>query len=179
MNRFAAELRAEVSGDKLRGHAAVFGPLAQMRGHYEALAATAFDAALKSSDARALVNHNPSLLLGRQSAGTLRLGVDSTGLEFEVDLPNTTYANDLRELVSRGDLRDMSFGFIPGADTWSKAPDGSQLRTHTDVAQLLDVSPVTYPAYDGTDVALRAYDFTSSPRNRLIRARARLALGGH
>lgn len=182
MLRAFAELRAEISGDTLRGHAAVFGSLARLPQHYEAIAPTAFTRALDgdTSDPRALINHNPSLLLGRRSAGTLRLGVDSQGLEFEVDLGNQSYARDLRESVERGDLRDMSFGFIPGEDEYSRAKDGRQIRTHTSVAELLDVSPVTYPAYQGTDLQLRSlssytFDVPSTPV-RLIAARARITL---
>lgn len=179
MLRAFAELRAEIRGDTLRGHAAVFGALARLPQHYEAIAPGAFTRALEgdTSDPRALINHDPSLLLGRRSAGTLRLGVDSQGLEFEVDLGNQSYARDLRESVERGDLRDMSFGFMPGDDEYGRAKDGRQIRTHTSVRELLDVSPVTYPAYQGTDLQLRAYTFDvpASPV-RLIRARARIAL---
>lgn len=180
--RFRVELRSRLDGNTLRGHAAVFGQMAKLPGHYERLASTAFDDVIDRSgtDVRALFNHNPDLLLGRQSAGTLRLKVDGEGLAFEVDLPDTAYANDLRALVSRGDVTGASFGFVPGTDEWSQAPDGSQIRTHTSVAELVDVSPVTWPAYDSTDVALRHFDFSrSSGREQMIRARhrARLHLG--
>lgn len=162
MNRLLAEFRAEVSGDKLIGHAAVFGQMARLAGGYERLAPSAFDAALAkdSTDVRALLNHDATLLLGRQSAKTLRLSVDSEGLAFEVDLPDTSYANDLRTLVARGDITGASFGFIPGEDEMSRAPDGRQLRTHTSVAELIDVSPVTFPAYDEASVKLRSYTFS-------------------
>jgi uncharacterized protein len=176
VNRFFAETRAEVSGDTLRGHAAVFGVMANLPQHYEQLDNSAFDNVI-NDDVRALVNHNPSLLLARSKSGTLKLGVDKTGLAFEIPkLPNTSYARDLRELVERGDLDGMSFGFMPGEDEWSKAPDGRQLRTHTNLAALIDVSPVTFPAYTGTDVALRAVDFSNRPNNRskLIFIRSKL-----
>lgn len=176
MQRFAVEFRAEVAGDTLRGHAAVFGQTARVAGGYEQIAPTAFNEALKASDVRALLNHNPTLVLGRQSAGTLRLHVDDQGLAFEVDLPDTSYARDLRELVARGDVTGASFGFVPGQDEYRKAPDGKQVRTHTSVAQLLDVSPVTWPAYDGTNVALRHMDWgVQQPtlRQQLIIARHR------
>lgn len=180
MNRLVCELRsAEVAGNTLSGHAAVYGQTAQIRGGYEALAPGVFDEALKRDDVAALVNHDPSMLLGRTSSGTLRLAADDAGLAFEVDLPDTSYGRDVRELVGRGDLAGMSFGFIPGRDTLGHAPDGKQLRTHTSVAKLLDVSVVTYPAYDGTDVTLRHVTFTDCPDNRtrliLARHRARLA----
>jgi HK97 family phage prohead protease len=175
--RFHAELRAaEVTGNTLAGHAAVFGQMAQIRGGYEAIGAGAFDEVLaRADDVVALRDHNPGFLLGRTSSGTLRLGVDGTGLAFEVDLPDTAYARDVRELVARGDLRGASFGFLPGTDTFGHAPDGKQLRTHTSVARLLDVSVVALPAYDGTDVLLRHLCFDQAPtrRDQLLRARHR------
>lgn len=180
LTRFAVELRSSVDGNTLRGHASVFGQLARMPGHWEQIAPSAFDAVLDrtDTDVRALMNHDPSALLGRQSAGTLRLKVDGDGLAFEVDLPDTSYARDLRALVSRRDLTGASFGFVPGEDKWSTAPDGKQIRTHLSVAELVDVSPVTFPAYEGADVALRHYDFVrSSGRSQMIRARARVHLG--
>ena len=173
--RFQVEFRSTLDGDTLRGHASVFGQMARLPGHYERMAPQAFSAVLDrtDTDARALVNHDPNLLLGRQSAGTLRLKADGDGLAFEVDLPDTSYARDLRVLVNRGDLTGASFAFIPGEDDWSTV-NGRQVRTHTSVAELLDVSPVTYPAYSGTDVALRFIDFAGpSGRGQLIRARAR------
>jgi HK97 family phage prohead protease len=181
MNRFHVELRAaEVVGNTLAGHAAVFGQAAEIRGGYEAVAPGAFAEVLqRGDDVAALRDHNPSLLLGRTSAGTLRLEEDKDGLAFEVDLPDTSYARDLRELVRRGDLAGGSFGFIPGAVTPAVAPDGRQLRTHTSLRRLLDVSVVTYPAYDGTDVTLRHLTFDRPPLDRrtqiiLARHRARI-----
>lgn len=174
--RFRTELRASITGDTLYGHAAVFGVMARMPTGYEQLDTTAFDKVLASdeTDVRAFVNHDHRLLLGRQSAGTLRLGVDDEALAFEVDLPDTSYARDLRILVDRGDLNGASFGFIPGDDRWTRAPDGRQLRTHTSVAELVDVSAVTFPAYTGATVALRHINFDAlTERDRLIRARAR------
>lgn len=174
--RFQAEFRSELSGNTLAGRAVVFGAIAKVPGHYEALARSAFDAALASNtDVKALINHNPSLVLGSTRAKTLRLEVDDDGLGFEVDLPDTSYARDLKELIARNDISGMSFGFIPGKDEWARAPDGRQLRTHTSVQRLLDVSPVSYPAYDGTEVHLRAADFDCppmTPRGQMIRLRA-------
>lgn len=179
--RFVAELRSELDGNTLYGHAAVFGQMAKLPRHYEALAPTAFDRVIDSSDTdvRALIDHDPSKLLGRQSAGTLRLKVDGEGLAFEVDLPDTTYANDLRTLLRRGDLTGASFGFVPGEDNWSRGPGGVELRTHTSVKRLVDVSAVTFPAYEGAGVALRHYDFARpNGRAQLVRARARVHFGG-
>lgn len=176
MNRFGVELRAQIQGNRLAGHAAVFDVHAQMPGHWETLARSAFDEVLTGDpDVKALFNHNPSLVLGSTRSKTLRLEVDDVGLRFEVDLPNTTYAADVRELVEREDISGCSFGFLPGADQWSRAPDGGQLRTHTSIRDLVDVSLVSYPAYDGTDVHLRHVDFSIRPptaRSQIIRLRA-------
>lgn len=179
MNRLCAELRASVynEGRTVVGHAAVFGQVAQIRGGYEAIAPTAFDDVLgRPDDVVALRDHNPSMLLGRRSAGTLRLSTDDEGLAFELDLPDTSYGRDVRELINRGDLRGASFGFVPGKDELGHAPDGRQLRTHTSIGRLLDVSVVTLPAYDGTDVTLRHLTFdppTIDRRTQLILARHR------
>ena len=104
----------------------------------------------------------------------MRLDTDDTGLLFEVDLPDTPDGHKVRTLVERGDLSGMSFGFIPGDDKWSRAKDGRQLRTHLSVKRLLDVSPVSYPAYDGTEVHLRALNLGPrlTARGQLIRLRA-------
>lgn len=178
MLQYQVETRAEVAGNRLRGYAAVFGPMAQIRGAWESIAPGAFDDALKRDDVVALVNHDANQLLGRSSAGTLRLGSDSHGLEFEVDLPNTPVGDSVREYVARGDLKGASFGFLPGEDRMSVAKDGRQHRTHTSVAQLIDVSVVTMPAYSDTQVQLRSVTFPANDwrlyRSRLLRAKLAL-----
>jgi HK97 family phage prohead protease len=180
--RFGVELRASLSGNTLTGHAAVFGVTAKMPGGWEQMDPSAFDKALASetTDVRALFNHDPSMVLGRQSAGNLRLDVDDQGLAFEVDLPDTTLGRDVRALVEGGLVSGASFGFIPGDDEWDRAPDGRQRRTHTRVADLIDVSVVTFPAYDGAGVRLRHHTFETVPhaRSQLIRARYRATAQG-
>ena len=177
--RFGVELRSEVTGNKLVGHACVFGQYAEVPGHLETLHRSAFDAvrADAAADVVALYEHDPAKLLGRQSAGTLRWSVDSEGLPFELDLPKTSVGNDVRELALRGDLNACSFGFIPGRDEWSNL-DGRQLRTHTSVSRLRDLSVVCFPAYQGTSVQLRSLDKVgaayTSGRSQIIRARHRI-----
>ena len=179
--RYFAELRsADVAGNTLAGHAAVFGQLAQIRGGWEAIAPQAFDEVLaRGDDVVALRDHDPSQLLGRTRSGTLRLATDDEGLVFEVDLPDTAYARDVRALVARGDLAGASFGVLPGRDELGSAPDGRQLRTHTSVKRLLDVSVVAMPAYEGTAVTLRSYQPPRmSNQTRLLLARHRARYGG-
>lgn len=179
---YDVQCRASIEGNTLIGHAAVFNQRAKVPGGWEQLSRAAFDEVLTRSDtdASALINHDPAMLLGRQSAGTLRLKADDEGLAFEVDLPDTSYANDLKTLVARGDMTGASFGFIPDLDksTWTRAQDGSQVHTINSVTYLRDVGPVTFPAYSGTGVALRSYTYEQQDRrSQLIRARARVALG--
>lgn len=159
MQRLAVELRAEMSGRTLVGYAAVYNQPTRIRDYDEVIAPGAFTTALRSGgDVLALRDHDPSQLLGRTRSGTLRLEDDGDGLRFEVDLPDTAYANDVRELVARGDLAGASFGFIPGKHTAVRSKDGRRTITHTSVRQLVDVSVVAVPAYEGTSVALRHFD---------------------
>lgn len=178
VDRIGCEYRAELRGNTLVGYAAVFDQAARIGGQYEAITRSAFDKVLGAkADVRCLVNHEPSRLLGRTSSGTLRLSTDDIGLRYEVDLPDTQDGRDLRTLVARGDLTGSSFGFVPGMSTRSHTPDGATLRSHSSVDTLLDVSPVTYPAYSGTDglVSLRSLDITpgQSVRAQLVLARHR------
>lgn len=149
----------------MRGHAAVFNSPSEilMAGDTpfrEIVTPGAFSDAIKSSDCRALFNHVPDNILGRTSAGTLRMVEDVTGLSIEIDPPDTTCARDLQVSMSRGDIREMSFGFsVPkGGDTWTRDESGGWLRTINTVGRLYDVSPVTYPAYPDTDCALRSLE---------------------
>lgn len=173
--RLNVELRsAAIEGNTLSGMAHVFGHRAFVGGRYEEMGVGAFDEALKGSDVRAFFNHDPAMLLGRQSSGTLRLEPSEAGLAYSVDLPNTSYANDLRELVARGDLDGASFAFIPGEVKFGKAADGTQVRIHTKVRSLVDISPVSLPAFTGTSVVLRSMQSDESIRSQLVRARARV-----
>lgn len=128
----------------------------------ERMMPSAFDAMLSEKhDVRALWNHNPEHVLGRSKAGTLRLSTDAIGLRYEIDLPDTQAARDLATSVTRGDVDGSSFAFqvrkLPNGDpghSIKKHPDGSYVRSVQSV-NLLDISPVTYPAYAGTSASMR------------------------
>ena len=157
---FSYELRAG-DGDNERsvsGYAAVFGKRSENLGGFtEIIQEGAFDGALKSSDVRALVNHDPTLLLARSSSGTLDLSIDATGLMYRFDAPETQAGNDLLTLVKRGDLKESSFGFTIDEDKWEENEEtGAWTRTILKVKRLYDVSPVTFPAYPDTSVAQRS-----------------------
>jgi HK97 family phage prohead protease len=108
------------------------------------------------------VNHNNGQVLGRTSAGTLELRGDDKGLFFDVDLPNCSYAKDLHESVSRGDIHGASFAFNLGPDDqdWDEKMDSETrsrrvTRTIRGFSKLLDVAVCTSPAYTDTSVSAR------------------------
>lgn len=147
----------------LSGYAAVFDEeitLGRFWPYKEKIAKGAFAKTLKNDDPRGLVNHDTSLLLARQSAGTLTLSEDNTGLKFSMDLPDTTYANDLLTVIERGDLTGMSFGFdILSEELKVGDPEKNELDTYTiKEVKLHEVSPVTFPAYEATSVSASTRD---------------------
>lgn len=164
------ELRA-AAGEapaQLVGHAAVFNSLSVDLGMFrEQVDPEAFDRSLADGDdVRALWNHDPGLVLGRTASGTLTLGTDERGLTFQVTPPDTVWARDLLVSVERGDVSQASFGFLMRKDTWDEESGPLPIRTLLDV-KLLDVSPVTYPAYAATDtVAQRSLDTWRRARGR-------------
>jgi len=144
---------------KIIGYAAVFNKFSEpMMGFREKIAPGAFKKALKSSDARALFNHDPNIILGRQSAGTLKLKEDEKGLLSEVNPPDTQYIRDVvLAPMKRGDIKEMSFGFLVKIEEWKEEKEKEFVtRTIVEVDRLFDISPVTFPAYPDTSVALRS-----------------------
>ncbi len=150
------EVRSEGDGTTIVGYAAVFNSLSQnLGGFVEQVSPGAFKKTIQEADVRALFNHDPNFVLGRNKAGTLRMAEDAHGLHYEVDLPNTTQARDLAESMGRGDISQSSFGFRVIRDSWGTTEENFPLRSLEEVA-LYDVSPVTYPAYTAASSALRS-----------------------
>jgi HK97 family phage prohead protease len=152
------ELRTVDGKPQIAGYAAVFNSLSEdLGGFREIIAPGAFTDSLKTQpDVKALVNHDPSLILGRSTAGTLRMSEDAKGLAVVIDPPANTIGQNTVESLRRGDMDQMSFAFYTLEDAWDmkKAPHTRTLLK----AELIDVSVVTYPAYPETSVALRSLD---------------------
>ena len=175
----------DTGGKTMVGHASVFERWTTLyEGRYwrwrEKINAGAFTRAIeKKQDVRALFNHDPNFVLGRTTSGTLEIQQDKTGLLTRTKLPRTQTVRDLVETpIDRGDITGMSFAFdLPkdGKLTHTKNDDGSEvietpyerstLRYEGEMlcedreilsCDLYDVSAVTYPAYEQTDVALRS-----------------------
>ena len=157
------EVRSGKDGKRtLAAYAAVFNRYSQNLGGYvEQVDPAAFTRTLQSADVMCLVGHETDQVLGRVSAGTLRLEVDNIGLRYEVDLPDTTTGRDLAENVALRNITGSSFGFrvTRDGDSWGSTDQGFALRTLHDV-ELYDVGPGVWPAYldteaDGNAVAFR------------------------
>lgn len=150
---FNIETRTEKREDgstTIIGHAAVFNKLSSdLGGFKELIAPNAFENVL-TDDVRALINHDPNLLLARTTSGTLNLKQTNEGLQYSFDVPDTTYGRDLIISMERGDISQSSFAFTIEEDSWESTEDG-EIRTINKVKQLYDVSPVTYPAYPSAD----------------------------
>lgn len=164
---FRAELRAEENPESRRvsGYAAVFNSESEdLGGFTEVIEPGAFRDALLTSDVRALFNHNPSMILGRTSAGTLKLTEDERGLHYEFDAPNTTAGNDLLVSLRRGDVKESSFAFVVAKEDqdWEEVRSANGERRFRrkikKMKRVDDISPVTYPAYQETTAALRSLD---------------------
>lgn len=151
---------SEVKEDIAFGYAAIFNSMSEeMWGFTEVIDPGAFDNT-DMSDVRALFNHDNNLLLARTASGTLDLQLDENGLKYEFVIPQTSYGKDLIELMKRGDVTQSSFGFTiaSGGEYWVEESGKLPVRHITKIDRLFDVSPVTYPAYVNTTVAVRSLE---------------------
>lgn len=155
----ATDLAIERRGDdpaKITGHAAVFNVIAGDGWFREQVAPGAFSESLKIDDIRSLWNHDTNIVLGRNRTQTLILWEDDIGLAVEITPPDTQLVRDLVESIARGDVSQMSFGFQVLRQTWVEEEDEKDLRI-IDKVKLWEVSPVTFPFYEDTDVALNSH----------------------
>lgn len=176
------EVRKKDGPTVIYGHAAVFDVIGDGGWFREKIEKGAFANSIQTDDIRALFNHEPNYVLGRNRAATLKLSEDERGLFFEVEPPDSQWARDLMVSVERGDITQGSFGFKTIRDSWEYGEGNEQdLRTLQEV-KLFDVSLVTYPFYEQTDVAVRSHaEWTERSkktvtfwRRELIRRRLRL-----
>lgn len=151
---------------KLTGIAIAYGSRSQdLGGFVEIIEQGAFTAHLATNpDVRALFEHDRKELLGRTSSGTLKISDTTDGLLVEIDPPNTRSGNDCKELVGRGDINGMSFGFIATKDRWDFRAE-PPIR-YVEKAKLKEVTVTATPAYKASTVALRSLD-SNSPSHDL------------
>jgi len=172
-----SELKLETRADGqavLMGHAAVFNEIESGGWFREQVAPGAFAESLKQDDIRALWNHDTAIVLGRNTAGTLKLWEDTKGLAVEITPPDTNQAQDIIKTIERGDVSQMSFGFQVKKATWVEEENQDDLRVLNEI-KLWEVSPVTFPFYKSTDVGIKAEhrawrDSLKPARNPLYRS---------
>ena len=144
-----SELRA--ISDKTRTVAGLAVPFearsSELLGFVEVIRRGAFSL---DGDVRALFSHDPRSVLGRTKNRMLRLTEGETGIDFELDLPDTTVGRDVFHLVKRGDIDAMSFGFRTISDRWY-VESGVNHREIIN-GELVEISPVAFPAYEATRV---------------------------
>ena len=145
-----AEMRANDDEMVVEGYAAVFDSVTDIGPFQERIAQGAFSDVLED-DVRLLINHD-GVPLARTSNGTLELSQDDTGLFYRASLSNTQAGKDLYEMIKRGDIDQSSFAFT----IKEESRDADDVRVIDKVGRLLDVSPVTYPAYQAASVYARA-----------------------
>lgn len=118
----------------------------------ERIGRSAFDSTLREHDQRLLAGHDHAQLLGRRKADTLRLWTTRDGLHFEATLPDTTLARDSMAPIGDEILCGVSIGFTEVEDRLVNEA-GWAIR-QIEGLQLLEISLVTWPAYEATSVAL-------------------------
>lgn len=152
-----APIESNDEGRTFSGYAAVWNSPSLQLPFTETITRGAFSKTLSSRNNVMLLHaHNPELILATTRAKTLTLDEDEHGLRVHAELPDTTWGNDVAELVRRGDLGHMSFGFsVPaGGDSWSEDGNSRELNE----VRLHEVSTVGNPAYPATSTAVRALD---------------------
>lgn len=112
------------------------------------------------SDVIMQFDHN-GRVFARTSNGTLGMISDEHGLKIRADLSTTENSRSLYEDIRTGLITKMSFGFTVRGDKIEKAKDENgkrvYIRTITDIGKLYDVSAVSLPANDGTEISARKY----------------------
>ena len=163
----------ENTGSTIEGYAAVFDSWSESLGgndpFIEKVCKGAFEETIQQDDIRALFNHDPNYVLGRNKAGTLTLQEDEKGLLVRITPPETQWAKDLLVSIARGDISQMSFGFTVESDRWLYE-DNKDVRELLKV-RLFDVSPVTFPAYTQTECGLRSIDEVLKSHHKVMTER--------
>jgi len=144
---------------------------------FERIKPTAFSRAVREDDIRALFNHDANIVLGRNRVGTLRLSVDEVGLRYEIDPPDNIFAASVVESIRRGDVFGSSFSFLPETTVFreEKIGDRSVTIVERESVRVLDVGPVTFPAYASTSTGLRSASEFESTRKEVEAWRSSLS----
>lgn len=161
MRSVASKFNTREEGEELyiEGYFSVFGSVYELwPGATESVAPGAFSETL-NEDIRALIDHESRLVLGRSKSGTLELREDGHGLWGRIKInPKDLDAMNLYERVKREDVDQCSFGFDI-LDEEIENPDPGTVHWTIKKVKLYEVSVVTFPAYEATNVVARKSEF--------------------
>lgn len=166
------QTRADDGNLYIEGYFAVYGSKYWLWDDaYETIEPGAFDGEIER-DVRALADHDTRLVLGRTTAGTLTLRIDEKGLWGSILInPKDQDAMNLYERVKRGDVNQCSFGFDIVEQTTDYQDDGGAVW-HLNKVRLYEVSVVTFPAYEDTQVEARKAEINDIKRRKAEKWRA-------
>jgi len=175
------EMRAlndEKHGNFIEGVPIVFNQKTDMGDYDEIIAPGALDHC-NLRDVRFLVNHNFDMVpLARSRRNndnsTMQMKIEEDGMHIRVNLDteNNSEAKNLYSAIQRGDVSGMSFCFIVNGDKWDGLEGDHPTRTITSMEQVLEVSAVTFPAYEQTEIHARSRNALEEQRAALEKARA-------
>lgn len=158
IRNIAAEVTVDEDSRKVEGYALLFDTPSDGLGFEEVIERGALDGVIERSNVFALLNHDVRrgiLARSKNGKGTLTLTVDTKGLRYSFEAPNTMLGNELLEHLKRGNISESSFAFAVDGETWEKKNDGTWKRTISKFEELYDVSPVYDAAYSKTTVYMR------------------------
>ena len=173
------DLTVQPEGNVLQGHAAVFDQTTDIGGMFnEIIDRGAFDQT-DFTDVLMSINHDLDRIpLARSrnnnANSTLQLQVDNTGLAIRanLDVDNNQEAKALYSSIQRGDINGMSFIFYVRGENWEGLDTEMPTRHITDIAKVIEVSAVSFPAYDNTDISARSSETLDSAKKTLDSAKA-------
>ena len=178
---FDFEIRAEKAerGYILTGRPIVYDSRTDIGPFYEVIDRGALDGA-NLTDVRFLVNHNFSMIplaRSRRNNGnsTMKFTPDQDGLNLDwvdLDVENNADARALWSAVGRGDVSGMSFCFSVDEERWEDLESDHPTRHIVRIGSVVELSAVTFPAYESTTINARAAEALESAEKALEKARS-------
>jgi HK97 family phage prohead protease len=152
----------------ISGYAVRFGDITTIGNDFrERIAPGAFTESLKRNDVVALIGHDTGRVLGRTSAGTLKLRQDRVGLFFSLEVDTSTPSGqEALGTVRRQDVKGCSFAGRFLAEEWQDGGEKLPLRTVTEI-DLYEITLTAFPAYKTTDASVRSTDNAAAAARRL------------
>lgn len=174
------EIRAEQneSGSIITGRPIVYNSRTDMGFYDEVIESGALDNT-NLNDVRFLVNHDKSMIplaRSRRNNGnsTMQLSTDFEGLRIDyirLDTVNNSTSRALYSAVERGDITGMSFMFSIDDEEWENLESDHPTRHIKKIGSVVEISAVTFPAYEATEIYARSKDALDNARSAMENAR--------